>query len=60
MVMDLLEKGLEDLFQECRRKFDLKTTLHITVQMIKRIHVVHTKMNKFKKYYDVFERMNQL
>ena len=37
MVMDLLGKSLEDLFQECRRKFDLKSTLHITVQMIKRI-----------------------
>ena len=37
MVMDLLGKSLEDLFQECRRKFDLKTVLHVTVQMIKRI-----------------------
>jgi len=37
MVMDLLGKSLEDLFQECRRKFDLKTCLHIATQMIARI-----------------------
>jgi serine/threonine protein kinase len=41
MVMDLLGKSLEDRFQECKRKFDLKTVLHIAVQMIKLIKAVH-------------------
>ena len=34
MVMDLLGKSLEDLFSECRRKFDLKTCLHVATQMV--------------------------
>jgi serine/threonine protein kinase len=41
MVMDMLGKSLEDLFQECRRKFDLKSVCHIGAQMLKRIQVVH-------------------
>jgi len=39
--MDLLGKSLEDLLKECRGKFNLKTVLHVAVQMIERIKVVH-------------------
>jgi len=40
MVMDLLGKSLEDLKTEVK-KFDLKSTLNIAIQMIQRIKVVH-------------------
>jgi hypothetical protein len=31
---------LEDLFQECRHKFDLKTILHISHQMVSKMHTM--------------------
>lgn len=41
MVMDMLGPSLEDLFQKCKRRFDLKTVCLTGVQMIKRIERVH-------------------
>ena len=37
MVMDLLDKSLEDLFNFCNRKFSLKTVLQLAEQMVRHI-----------------------
>ena len=41
LVMDLLGDSLEDLFQFCRKRFDLKTVLMVGSQMLTRIEYVH-------------------
>ncbi|CDW82840.1 casein kinase [Stylonychia lemnae] len=42
MIMDLLDKSLEDLFQQQKRKFSLKTVLMLADQMIQRVELVHS------------------
>lgn len=43
MVMDLFGQSLEDLFVNNGRRFDLKTTLMVGIQMIERIEYTHSK-----------------
>ena len=43
LVMDLLGKSLEDLFNYCSRLFSLKTVLLLGYEMVSRIETVHTK-----------------
>ena len=43
MVMELLGKSLEDLFQENGKRFTLKTVCMLADQMIERLEFIHNK-----------------
>ena len=43
LIMDLLGPSLEDLFNYCKRKFTLLTSLMIIDQMISRIEFIHSR-----------------
>jgi serine/threonine protein kinase len=43
LIMDLLGPSLEDLFNYCKRKFTLLTTLMVVEQMVSRIEFIHSR-----------------
>lgn len=43
LVMDLLGKSLEELFNLCSRRFSLKTVLMLIDQMLSRVQYLHSK-----------------
>jgi len=42
LVMELLDKNLEAVFNQCGRQFSLKTIIYIFVQLLQRIERVHS------------------
>lgn len=42
LVMELLDKNLEALFNQCGRQFSLKTTIYVFLQLLQRIERVHS------------------
>ena len=43
LIMELLGPSLEDLFNYCKRKFTLLTTVMLAEQMLSRIELIHSK-----------------
>ena len=43
LIMDLLGQSLEDLFNYCKRKFTLKTTLMVADQIVSRLEFIHSR-----------------
>ena len=43
MVMDLLGPSLEDLFQRCDRRFNLRTVVAIGTQIFSRLEYIHSR-----------------
>jgi serine/threonine protein kinase len=43
LVIELLGRSLEELFNQCARKFTLKTVCVLGIEMLKRIQYVHEK-----------------
>ncbi len=43
MVIDLLGNGLEELFNDCGRRLNLKTVFMLADQLLCRLEIIHTK-----------------
>lgn len=43
LVIELLSKSLESLFEDCCRRFNLKTVLMLADQILCRLEILHTK-----------------
>ncbi|RWS09792.1 casein kinase I-like isoform gamma-2 isoform X3 [Dinothrombium tinctorium] len=43
LVMELLWRSLSECFESCHKKFSVKTTIQVALQMIDRVEYVHSK-----------------